>query len=242
MFFIRIFGFIIIFFQIRSAKKFLKKLKNYPENTNESERFVRAQKIVRVVLWTYGVKPNYYNLKRLSKKPSLIVANHQSNLDALLIIEAYRKANTFVQISAIAKAELKKIPLIKTYLRLINAIFIDRSNVRSAIEGFVFAKDLINGKGYSIIIFPEGTRSKSAGMLDFKPGAFKIAYSSSCIVQPICIFNSFACAKFNIFRQSVDVKIMDKILPSNFIHIKTPIFSSAIQKKFIKELNDYRDN
>lgn len=64
--------------------------------------------------------------------------------------------------------------MIRTWMRYLGCIFLDRENARSAMNSLREGTELLK-KGYSITIFPEGTRSRSDQMGDFKSGAFKMA-------------------------------------------------------------------
>lgn len=224
---------------MRRGKKFLKKLNQFPESVDENRRFDFAQSIIKTSLWTYGIKPIYYNLNNISKKSCLIISNHQSNSDPLLLLHAYTKIKNPVKLSIIAKIELKKKRLLRTVCKLLNVIYIDRNDARNAIAGFNKAKEYINDQNYSVLIFPEGTRSQKKEILEFKPGAFKIAYSAMCPIQPFLIVNSYNCSKFNFFTRKVNIVILPVIPTNKFLHITTKEFAKIEENRYRKELDKY---
>ena len=91
--------------------------------------------------------------------------------------------------SFISKIELKKIPFLAQWMILIKAVFLDRDNIKQAIGIIIGAVDDINN-GTSVIVFPEGTRSRTGEVLEFKEGTFKIATRTDCPVVPIAISNT----------------------------------------------------
>jgi 1-acyl-sn-glycerol-3-phosphate acyltransferase len=93
-------------------------------------------------------------------------------------------------IGFIAKIELAKIPVVKTWMEFMKCVFMDRSNMRKSGEA------IINGiknlkEGYSMVIFPEGTRSKGDKMSQFKAGSFKLASKSKCPIIPVTMNGSY---------------------------------------------------
>ncbi len=87
------------------------------------------------------------------------------------------------------KKELKKIPGLGFGSQKVGHIFLDRSNSRVAMESLNEAKrKLVNGT--SVVIFPEGTRSKTGDMGPFKRGAFKLAQELKLPVLPVTILGT----------------------------------------------------
>ncbi len=84
------------------------------------------------------------------------------------------------------KKELAKIPGLGFGSKKVGHIFLDRSNSRVALESLNEAKrKLVNGT--SVVIFPEGTRSKTGEMGSFKKGAFKLALDLGLPILPVTI-------------------------------------------------------
>ncbi|HEX7057288.1 MAG TPA: lysophospholipid acyltransferase family protein [Bacilli bacterium] len=114
----------------------------------------------------------------------LFVCNHQSLYDILLLLGYIPKAKGFI-----AKKELAKMPLISTWMRYLPSVFMDRKNVRQSLtainQGIAALKS-----GHSLVVFPEGTRSRDGKLLDFKPGSLKLAIKSGVPIVPITIKGS----------------------------------------------------
>ncbi|MBP3217217.1 MAG: 1-acyl-sn-glycerol-3-phosphate acyltransferase [Lachnospiraceae bacterium] len=115
----------------------------------------------------------------------LYVPNHRSIYDLILLA-----AHTPCAFAPISKMSLKKVPFLSKWMELIHSIFLDREDVQKGAEMVKEAVDLIK-TGHSVLIFPEGTRSKVEGeMGPFHGGSFKIAIRADAPVVPVTIVNT----------------------------------------------------
>lgn len=105
-------------------------------------------------------------------QPVLFISNHQSNLDFILLL-----AKINVPVGFIAKVELEKIPLLRDWMRVIDCLFMDRDDMRQQVKTIVEGINILK-KGKSLIVFPEGTRTRDGNMMEFKAGTFKLATKS----------------------------------------------------------------
>ena len=112
------------------------------------------------------------------KRPVVMVANHRSLVDILAL---YKIRRPFKWTS---KDENFKLPFIGMVLSLTNSIRIKRESLRSGAQFLSQAETEIT-KGSSVMLFPEGTRSKTKEMRPFKEGAFLLAKKMKCGVIPI---------------------------------------------------------
>lgn len=114
------------------------------------------------------------------RRAYVVVANHQSMLDILLLSHIPR------EMKWIAKEELFKIPWAGWMLRMSGDIAIRRGDAESGGEALSRAKAYL-ARGMSVMIFPEGTRSKTGTLLPFKSGAFRLALETGVPVLPIAV-------------------------------------------------------
>jgi len=149
-----------------------------------------AAKIAYWWLWNIsvfgGCKVKVYNLEKLDKDVQYIfLANHQSVYDiiALVLVLPF-------QLSFIAKKSLFSIPFFGWCLTATGHIAIDRSNPHNAKKSINKACKFINEKKRSIFAFPEGTRSESGQMGDFKLGIFSLALLTGLDIVPVTINGS----------------------------------------------------
>jgi len=112
------------------------------------------------------------------KRPVVMVANHRSLIDILAL---YKLRRPFKWTS---KDENFRLPFIGMVLSLTNSIRIKRESLRSGAQFLSQAEEEIE-KGSSILLFPEGTRSLTMKMRNFKEGAFILAKKTGCGVIPI---------------------------------------------------------
>ena len=115
--------------------------------------------------------------------PIVIVANHQSLADAIALF--YLMRNHF-QVGFISKDEWRKIAPLAHGIEYTRSIPLVRGDGRKALEAVQAAADLLK-QGFSLIVFPEGTRSRGPEMNEFKPGAFKFAYKAHVPILPITL-------------------------------------------------------
>lgn len=155
------------------------------------------------------VKVKINGLDKLNPKDSyVIVMNHQSIFDIFVIYGWLPMIFKWMM-----KAEIRKIPFIGQACNAAGHIFIDRKNPLSAKNSLSkAAKQLQNG--VSVVIFPEGTRTKTGAMGTFKKGAFLLAKELALPVLPITLNGSFeriTRKTFLITPGTIDVTIHNPV-------------------------------
>jgi 1-acyl-sn-glycerol-3-phosphate acyltransferase len=120
-----------------------------------------------------------HGLENLPNKPAIILANHQSSWETILFYKL------IFPVSPILKKELTRIPFWGWSMRLLKPIAIDRSKPREAGRSLlVQGVDRIQN-GNSVIIFPEGSRSKYGSVKRFSRGGAKLAIAANTDIIPI---------------------------------------------------------
>jgi 1-acyl-sn-glycerol-3-phosphate acyltransferase len=123
--------------------------------------------------------------------PVLFVSNHQGNFDIALFMSYIDKPKGYI-----SKIEMARLPVIRSWMVYMHCVFMERGNLRKAAESI--HQGIKNLKeGYSMVLFPEGTRSKSNCMNDFKAGAFKLATKSKAPIVPVTIKGSYKLMEAN---------------------------------------------
>jgi putative phosphoserine phosphatase/1-acylglycerol-3-phosphate O-acyltransferase len=132
-----------------------------------------------------GIQLNVTGEENLSsQRPAVFIFNHQSILDGFILMNLLRE-----DVTGVAKKEVASQPGFGQFARLANMAFIDRGNTgqaKSALEGVVQRLD----EGYSIAISPEGTRSATPAVGEFKKGAFHMAMQGGVPIVPVVIRNA----------------------------------------------------
>jgi 1-acyl-sn-glycerol-3-phosphate acyltransferase len=113
----------------------------------------------------------------------VVAANHLSMFDIPLLFRVLPIHGRFL-----SKKELFRLPLIGRAMRTIGIIEIDReAGGGSSREAINRGVSIAAERGYSLLVFPEGTRSRSADLLPFKKGAFRIAIDTGLPLLPVVI-------------------------------------------------------
>jgi 1-acyl-sn-glycerol-3-phosphate acyltransferase len=112
----------------------------------------------------------------------VVVANHLSTFDIPLLFWILPIEGRFL-----SKKELFRIPIVGTAMRRVGIIRVDREAGRSSRAVINEGVQLAADRGYSLIVFPEGTRSTADELLPFKKGAFRIAIDTALPLLPVVI-------------------------------------------------------
>ncbi len=148
---------------------------------------IAARLWARVVRLSAGIKVDIKGLEHLDTNQSYIfMSNHQSHLDAV----AYAPNLPF-RIRFFAKKELVNVPIFGQALYMARHIFIDRKNVESAKKSIEKAKGFIKKYKLSVLVFPEGTRSMTGKMGEFKKGGFVLALETGLPIVPLAVRGSY---------------------------------------------------
>lgn len=138
----------------------------------------------RLIFWTINVKLEDVTPERpdLSAYPRLcFISNHTSYLDIPAIV-----GGLGIWAAFIAKYELSKAPIINFWINALDCVYMKRGSLRESANAIEKGIEKINN-GTPIVIFPEGTRSKTGRIAHFKGGSFKLATRSKAVIIPIAI-------------------------------------------------------
>lgn len=146
----------------------------------------------------------------LPDEPCVMICNHLSFFDPMAMI-ALSKDRKLVCVS---KKENEKIPLAGRYLKGACFLSVDRSNPRQAVQMLQHAGDEMKRLGVDVVIYPEGTRSKTGKLTRFKDGGFVLAKQADA---PIAVYTVKGTEKikkrfpFRSTRITLElVKVIDK--------------------------------
>jgi len=139
----------------------------------------------RVILGVPGVKVEVKMHAPLQPgRPYVFMPNHSSMVDIWAVFVAIPATFRFI-----AKKQLSRIPLFGWAMSAGRFIFIDRQNAASARRTVAEASRRIRS-GQSVVIFPEGTRTRDGRLLPFKKGGFHLAMDSGVDIVPVAIKGS----------------------------------------------------
>ena len=139
----------------------------------------------RVILFICGTKVTVIGEENVPKDQAVLyIGNHRSYFD---ILAGYTTVPTLL--GFVAKKEMEKIPLLRTWMVNVNCLFLDRKNIKEGLKMILQGIEKVKN-GVSIWIFPEGTRNPNEDiteLLPFKEGSLKIAEKSGCPVVPVAM-------------------------------------------------------
>lgn len=182
----------------------------------------------------FHVKKQIINEESLNfDKPSVIVANHSSFLDILLMIMLNPKVIIMV------KKWVYNSPVFGLFIRYSGYLFV----AEGAEYNMDLMKDRVND-GYSIMIFPEGTRSRDGKIKRFHKGAFYLAQELKLDIQPILIVGAnYVNAKndFIIKSGSLILVVLDRICPGDDVYEKRfGLFTKEVTQIMRDEMKEFK--
>jgi 1-acyl-sn-glycerol-3-phosphate acyltransferase len=177
----------------------------------------------RVLLAVSGVKVRVEGGEKISPDGSYVFAsNHASYMDTPAAL-----ANIPVQFRFMAKKGLFSIPFLGWHLARAGHIPVFRDNPRAAVKTLGLAAEAIQKHGISLIVFPEGGRTRTGELRDFKDGAAYIAIRAGVPIVPMALRGSRAVLPFGSGtprRGVIEMRIGDPIPTAGLkLHDRTRI-------------------
>jgi 1-acyl-sn-glycerol-3-phosphate acyltransferase len=160
-------------------------LRRYDNKAADLYAYKRVQAMCKHVLKKSRTKVKVIGKENIPEQACAFISNHQAIFDAFVIIGTVDKLTGFI-----AKKEITKIPLVSGWLREIHTVFLDRSNIKDGIKAINEGADNLK-KGYSMVIFPEGTRSLKSEMGEFKKGSLKLALKANAPIVPVTVNGTY---------------------------------------------------
>lgn len=140
-----------------------------------------ARAAARAFLWMAGMPLTVRSIERLPAGQCVVVSNHVSYIDGVVFTAILPPRFGFV-----IKREMNSVPVIGFFLRRLGSEFVERFNRhRGASDARRVLRNAVNGK--SLVFFPEGTFTRTPGLLKFHSGAFITAARVGCPVVPATV-------------------------------------------------------
>lgn len=144
---------------------------------------------------------NIKGKENIPNEACCFIGNHTSILDIPLLMDSAGRAMGFI-----AKKEMLKTPVIGYWMQQYNCVPLDRENPREAIK--VIQQGATNLKnGYSMCIFPEGTRSKDGKLGEFKKGSLKLATKAKAPIIPVAIDGAYRAFEIDRKFKTIDITV-----------------------------------
>lgn len=218
-----------------SGLKLHKGRKLFKQNSKEAKLAVFeppkmvSQRVIRVT----GTKVHVSGQDKLPDEAVLFVANHQGLFDILALIGYLGKPLGFI-----AKKEVEKIPIVSSWMGLMHGVFIDRSDRRQSVRAINQGiKNLKNG--HSLVVFPEGTRSRGSNLNEFKSGSLRLATKANVPIVPVAIDGTYQMLEEGNGRvkgSTIYMEILDPIYPKDYHEKKHGELAEELQEAIEKSL------
>jgi 1-acyl-sn-glycerol-3-phosphate acyltransferase len=156
------------------------------------------------------------------RRPYVVVANHESFVDMLLI------SHLPFEMKWMSKSEFFKIPFLGWMMRLAGDIRLERGTKKAGVQALLDCRDRLENK-VSVMIFPEGTRSKSGELGEFKDGAFRLALQEGVAILPLAVLGTRDALIKHDWRfgySTAEVRVLD------------PIPTDGLTKPDVEDLRD----
>jgi 1-acyl-sn-glycerol-3-phosphate acyltransferase len=172
-------------------------------------------------------------------RPYVIVANHQSFADIVLLFQ------TRMQFKWIAKDSLFRVPFLGWCMSLARHIRLRRARLSSIRTAYQEASAWID-KGVSVMFFPEGTRSASGEMQDFRAGPFKLALKKNVAILPMAIHGTARAMPKGAWRfnpgSTVGLTVLPAIKPEDVQSLSPDSLKKTAWERIYKALHAAADD
>ena len=207
-----------------------------PFDRRGTRAYFLARLWTRAILKIGGVRLNVRGLEHLDPThPYIVMANHRSYIDIPVLLEAFAR----FQLRLIAKKELVWVPVFGWALWASKHIIMDRSGRAQAMASLRRAKEKI-AQGISVVIFPEGTRGRSSGILPFKRGGFVLAVMADVPIVPVTIVGSGAVlprGEWRIRSGEIEVVVDEPIRMERYDLKSIGKLSTRVRSLMLSHLN-----
>jgi 1-acyl-sn-glycerol-3-phosphate acyltransferase len=171
----------------------------------------------RAMLWASGTPVRVRGLENIDRdSPQVVACNHQSMWDVWAVAASIPRRTHFV-----AKKEIRKIPIFGRAASAGGHVYVDRGNRAAAVESLKVAGHRIRENNSTAVVFPEGTRSLTGDLQNFKKGPFIMAIEAGVPIVPTVVDGTFDILPkrgFILKPQPITVWFGEPIDTSNFDH------------------------
>lgn len=154
------------------------------------------------------VKVHFKGIEKFPNEPFVLVSNHLSNFDPIVVLSKVKHR----KIAFISKPSNFKIPVAGAYVHSAGFLSIDRENPMKAMRTLKRAGELMVNEQMIMGIYPEGTRSKSGKLLEFKEGAFLLAKRANAPIVVMTTKGTNEISKRMLWRSTkVELEVLEVI-------------------------------
>jgi 1-acyl-sn-glycerol-3-phosphate acyltransferase len=160
------------------------------------------------------------------RRPYVVVSNHESYADIFLI------SHLPWEMKWMSKDTIFKIPVMGWMMHMVGDIHIVRGKQASASSAIAQARDRLRKK-VSVMIFPEGTRSRSWDLLPFKDGAFRLAIEEQVPILPVAVAgtrHAMAKGSFRFRRALAEARVLEPVETAGLTVEDVPALKARVRE------------
>ena len=190
------------------------------------------QRWARSLLRLAGVTVEVSGLENIPDEPVVFVPNHQSYFDIPVLLAWLDRPHPLI-----AKQEIRRIPLIRSWMELLDCVFIDRDNARQSVAALGEATRNMTRRSRSFIIFPEGTRSRGDTVGEFKNGGFRAALKAGVPVVPVVIDGSYRAMEahnMRIHSAAVKLRVLEPVPTKGLSREEGKLIGEEIRQRIVE--------
>ena len=184
----------------------------------------------KFILFTCGIKYEVKGLNNLNPNSNYIFAgNHTSMLDIPIAFSGLP-----YWLVPIAKIELRSVILLGWVMRTAGHIFVDRKKSESALRTLEKIKKSLLNNPRSVLLFPEGTRTRDGSLGPFKRGGLLLSLDTGMPIVPIAFIGSFEMfgkGSWSMKGRFVELRVGTPIDPSNFSYERRRELANHVREK-----------
>ena len=179
------------------------------------------------------VKVKFNGMEKFPEEPFVIVSNHISNFDPVVVLAKMKGR----KIAFISKPSNFKIPVAGPYTHNAGFLAIDRQNAMKAMRTIKRAAELVVSEQMIMGIYPEGTRSKTGELLEFKEGAFLLAKRAKAPIVVITTKGTNQIVKNKILKSTqVELDVIEVIDKETVQELKLCDLSARVRESIANAL------
>lgn len=196
-----------------------------------------AKSLLRMVNHIFRVKVKVTGYENVPDNNNFVlISNHQDNFDIMVYLPVFRD----LPVCFIAKEALFKLPVLGKYIEMLGNVPIGKFADRAAAEAIVNGIKRVKA-GYPMAIFPEGKRSFGNELIDFKPGAFKLAIKPKADILVGVLYNTHIVPKTPLWkRKKIYVHFLPLIKYEDYQHMKSQELSENVKGLIQTQLNEFK--